>query len=142
MLIIAQNNYRNKYLSPINNYRMKNKKIYSVLVSLIPAIQATLDTFNAANINSNARMYIGAGLILLLILLQGIQIYFNPDIKDKALWISVIALIGYVAGGIIDHLQVLAFTEETSSIIRLAFTLIVVFTNSVVKEYNTISTKL
>lgn len=121
---------------------MKNRKIYSVIVSLIPAVQATLDTFNAANVNSNVRMYIGAGLILLLIILQGIQIYFNPDIKDKALWVSAVAFIGYIAGGIIDHLQLFAFTDEASSIIRLAFTLIVVFTNAIVKQYNSVNTIL
>jgi hypothetical protein len=121
---------------------MKNRKIYSVIVSLIPAVQATLDTFNAANINNNMRMYIGAGLILLLIILQGIQIYFNPDIKDKALWVSALALIGYIAGGIIDHLQLFAITNEASSMIRLVFTLVVVFTNAIVKQYNTVDTTL
>jgi len=121
---------------------MKNKKIYSVLVSLIPAVQATLDTFNAANVSSNVRMYIGAFLILILIILQGVQIYLNPDIKDKALWVNVVAFIGYVAGGIIDHLQLIALTDEISSIIRLAFTLIVVFTNALVRQYNTVDTTL
>lgn len=121
---------------------MKNKKIYSVIVSLIPALQAVLDTFNAANVNNNMRMYIGASLILLLIILQGFQIYFNPDIKDKALWVSIVAFIGYIAGGIIDHLQLFAFTDEATSIIRLVFTLIIVFVNAIVKQYNTIDTKL
>lgn len=121
---------------------MKNKKIYSVLVSLIPAIQATLDTFNAANVSNNVRIYIGAFLILMLIILQGIQIYLNPDIKDKALWVSAVALIGFIAGGIIDHLQLFAFTNEVSSIIRLAFTLVVVFTNAIVKQYNIVDTTL
>lgn len=121
---------------------MKNQKTYSVLVSIIPAIQATLDTFNIADVNSSMRMYIGASLILLIIVLQGIQIYFNPNVKDRALWVSVVALIGYIAGGILDNLQVVQIAVEASSIVRLVFSLIVVFTNTIVKEYNTIDNKI
>lgn len=121
---------------------MKNQKIYSVIVSLIPAIQAVLDTFNAANVSDHMRMYIGGALIFLIIVLQGIQIYFNPEIKNKAIWVSIVALIGYIAGGMIDNLNLISLSEETSSIIRLAFSLVVVFANTIAKEYNTVNTGL
>ena len=71
---------------------MKNQKMYSVLVSMIPAIQAILDTFNVANMDSHVRMYIGEALIFLIILLQCIQIYFNPNIKDTSLLVNAVAL--------------------------------------------------
>ncbi len=117
---------------------MKNKKIYSVLVSLIPAVQAMLDTFNLAQVNDTVRAYIGAVLILLLIVLQGIQIYLNPSIKDKALWVSVVALVGYIAGGIIDNLDLVHMTEEVSGIVRLIFSLVVTLANAIVRQYNTV----
>lgn len=117
---------------------MKNQKVYSVIVSLIPAIQAILDTFNVANVNGTMRMYIGAGLILLIIILQGIQIYFNPEVKDRALWVSAVALTGYIAGGIIDNLKTIQITDEIASVLRLVFSLIIVITNAIVREYNTV----
>lgn len=121
---------------------MKNQKVYSVIVSLIPAIQAILDTFNVANVNSTMRVYIGAGLILLIIILQGIQIYFNPEVKDKALWVSAVALTGYIAGGIIDNLKTIQITDEVASVVRLVFSLIIVITNAIVREYNTVDTNV
>ncbi len=121
---------------------MKNQKMYSVLVSMIPAIQAILDTFNVANMDSHVRMYIGAALIFLIIVLQGIQIYFNPNIKDTALWVNAVAMIGYVAGGIIDNLPAIQISEEVSSVIRLVFSLIVVFANAIVREFNTVNRPL
>lgn len=115
-----------------------NKFAYSVIISMIPALQATLDTFNAANLQNESRVYVSAILMLALIILQGIQTYFNPEIKNTALWISIVAFIGYVAGGIIDNLQIIQLSEENASVIRLAFTLIVVFSTSIVKQYNTL----
>src|SRR6218665_3578629 len=117
---------------------MKKQKIYSVIVSLIPAVQAVLDTFNAAKVSDDMRMYIGAGLIFLIIVLQGIQIYFNPEVKNTALWVNVLALTGYVAGGVIENLNLISLSEEAASIIRLAFSLIVVITNTIVREYHTV----
>ncbi len=121
---------------------MKNQKAYSVIVSLIPAVQAILDTFNAAQVSDALRMYIGALLILLIIVMQGIQIYLNPSIKNNALWVSVVALIGYIAGGIMDNLNVIPMSEEVASVIRLVFSLFVVIANAIVREYNTVEDKL
>lgn len=118
---------------------MKNQKAYSVLISLIPALQAILDTFNAAKVDGAMRMYIGASLMLLLIILQGIQIYLNPNIKDRALWVSIVALSGYIAGGVIDNLNLIHITDEVFSIVRLVFSLVVVVSNAIVREYNTVS---
>ncbi len=121
---------------------MKNQKAYSVIVSLIPAVQAVLDTFNAAQVSDALRMYIGALLILLIIVMQGIQIYLNPSIKNNALWVSVVALIGYIAGGVMDNLNVIPMSEESASVIRLVFSLFVVIANAIVREYNTVEDKL
>ena len=117
---------------------MKNQKAYSVLISLIPAIQAILDTFNAAKVDGAMRTYIGATLMLLLIILQGIQIYLNPNIKDRALWVSIVALCGYIAGGVVDNLNLIHLTDEVFSIVRLTFSLVVVVANAIVREYNTL----
>lgn len=87
-------------------------------------------------------MYIGASLILFLIILQGIQIYLYPDIKDRALWVSIVALMGYIAGGIIDNLNIVNLSQETDSIIRLVFTLIVVFANAIIRQYNTVDNQM
>lgn len=81
-------------------------------------------------------MYIGACLMLLLIILQGVQIFFNPNIKDSALWVCSIALVGYTAAGVIDNLNIIQFANETASIIRLVFSLIVILTNAIVVQYN------
>lgn len=114
---------------------MKNQKLYAVLVSLIPAVQAALDTFNMANMNGSVRMYTGAVLMLLLIVLQGIQIYLNPALNNRLLWVNVVALIGYISGGIIDHLQWISLSDDNESLLRLLFSFAVIVSNAVVKVY-------
>ena len=121
---------------------MKNKNLYTIIVSTIPAVQALLDTFNVANINDNVRAYIGASLMLVLIILQGIQIYLNPRIKDKALWLSIVALVGYIAGGVLDNLHIIQLSAEAASIVRLVFTILIVITNTIVKQHNSIDNSL
>lgn len=114
---------------------MKNTKLYSILIGIIPVLQIVLDTINTAKLDNNIRMIVGASLMLMLIILQGIERYLSPNIKNTSLWISVIALLGFVAGGILDNLQIISLSENSESIIRLIFTLIVVISTTISKQF-------
>lgn len=114
---------------------MKNTKLYSILIGIIPVIQIVLDTINTAKLDNNIRMIVGASLMLMLIILQGIERYLSPNIKNTSLWISIIALIGFIAGGILDNLQIVSLSENSESIIRLIFTLIVVISATISKQF-------
>jgi len=114
---------------------MKNTKLYSILIGIIPVIQIVLDTINTAKLDNNIRMIVGASLMLMLIILQGIERYLSPNIKNTSLWISVIASLGFIAGGILDNLQIVSLSENSESIIRLIFTLIVVISATISKQF-------
>lgn len=114
---------------------MISKKTYAILIGIIPVLQIVLDTINTAKLDNNIRMIVGASLMLMLIILQGIERYLSPNIKNTSLWISVIALLGFVAGGILDNLQIISLSENSESIIRLIFTLIVVISTTISKQF-------
>ena len=114
---------------------MKNTKLYSILIGIIPVIQIVFDTINTAKLDNNIRMIVGASLMLMLIILQGIERYLSPNIKNTSLWISVIASLGFIAGGILDNLQIVSLSENSESIIRLIFTLIVVISTTISKQF-------
>ena len=73
--------------------------------------------------------------MLLLIVLQGIQIYLNPAVNNRLLWVNVVALVGYISGAIIDHLQWISLSEDNESLLRLLFSFAVIACNAIVRVY-------
>ncbi len=104
---------------------MKNEKLYQILIALIPTIQIAFDAINSIGLEDDIRTIIGGSLILTMLILNGIKQYFDPLIKNTAVGISILLFFGYVAGGIIDHLEVFNFSENTDAIVRTAMLVIV-----------------
>lgn len=114
---------------------INQSKLYSILIGIIPVLQIVLDTINTANLDENLRTIIGASLMLVLIILQGIERYLSPFKKNTALWISIIALIGFIAGGILDNLHIIKLAPNLESLVRLIFTLMVIVSAGISRQF-------
>lgn len=103
-----------------------NNKVMVIVGLFFTFLQLLFDTLNLGKFSLETTVYIGAfGMLFSLIRTGWIQ-YFESDIKDSTLWIQIALLVVYVAGGILDKLDILPFNDEIKSIVRVILTL---FTN-------------
>lgn len=102
----------------------KNTSI--ILIGLLLTLsQLLLDTLNVAKFSTQTTVYIGALGILISIIRSGYIQYFDSGISNETLIIQVLLFILFVAGGVLDKLEILPFNEEWKSIIRLILTFII-----------------
>ncbi len=115
----------------------KNKTM--VIVGLLfTFLQLLFDTLNVAKFSTQTTVYIGAFGMLFSLLRTGWIQYFESDITNTTLWIQISLFCVYVAGGILDKLDILPFNDEWKSIIRVVLTLFTNFIPIVLKTLNEI----
>lgn len=115
----------------------KNKTM--VIVGLLfTFLQLLFDTLNVAKFSTQTTVYIGAFGMLFSLLRTGWIQYFESDITNTTLWIQISLFCIYVAGGILDKLDILPFNDEWKSIIRVVLTLFTNFIPIVLKTLNEI----
>jgi len=113
----------------------KNKTM--VIVGLLfTFLQLLFDTLNVAKFSTETTIYIGAFGMLFSLFRTGWIQYFESDIADTTLWIQISLFVVYVAGGVLDKLDILPFNDEWKSIIRVVLTLFTNFIPIVLKTLN------
>ncbi len=100
-------------------------RTYGIIIGLFPVIQVILDTLNTAQLDSEIRMYIGAISMFCLILLDGFKKYFNPEIENNGIWITILMLVVFVIGGVLDNSNTFQMTENIKSIFRIITTILI-----------------
>lgn len=102
---------------------IKQNKWFALTALILMLSQLFLDTLNVAKLSAQTTIWIGAIAMLIAIINAGFQQYFS-DLPNSTIWVQVLLFVGYISGGILDKLEMLPFSEDGKSIIRLALTFI------------------
>lgn len=100
---------------------IKQNKWFALTALILMLTQLFLDTLNVAKLSAQTTIWISAIAILISIINAGFQQYFS-DLPNSTIWVQVLLFAGYISGGILDKLDMLPFSEDGKSIIRLALT--------------------
>lgn len=102
---------------------IKQNKWFAITALILMLSQLFLDTLNVANFNTNTTVWIGAIGMFISIVNAGFKQYFS-DIDNSTIYIQVLLFVAYIAGGVLDQLDILPFNDDWKSIIRLGLTFI------------------
>lgn len=105
---------------------MKNQKIFITIMTVIVAVQSVFDAFKTVPLPESATMWIGISGMLIGIIATGIKNYLDPAIANgKNLAVTICLFIAFIAGGVLDQLNVFHLSEVATGYVRLVLTLIV-----------------
>lgn len=98
--------------------------VYVKIIGLLPMLQVLFDTINVAQVGENVKMYVGASLMLLILIVNAFKIYFDPNKSNNALWLTIVMAVLFVVGGVLDQLDIFNLNEKWQGIVRTIATLL------------------